>query len=114
MNASQIAQAGAGVKNFAIGAGIIVIGIALIYFSRKISDLVGKSAEAVKDSADYVLGQSNDSSLGSDLFGVLNSAPSSYDEQQAIKSCNIQWARYGEVRGDICNRLKAEGKLTPP
>lgn len=108
-----------------IGTGIVLIGGAFLvfYLFKKMLELGGTAKETfdaavkkVSDATGYVFGSENAAStIGTDLYDYFHKPiPYTLDEAQAIKTCNIAWARDGVVRGDICLALYNQGKLTPP
>lgn len=105
------------VKNLAIGLGVIAVGAGIIYLLSKLVGGLGEGRKKIEEGAGFLFGTSNESTAGTWLYDTMNGGPTpadSFDEAQAVKTCNLIWAQTGELRSATCQRLRDEGKLTPP
>lgn len=110
----KIAKLGGGVKDLAIGIGIVAAVAGIVYVAVKGKKAVDDATDAVKKGIGYVFGIDSlnpNASIGTDLFNATHAEPSSFDEPQAIKSCQAILDRNGRVIGPICQQLLRQGKL---
>lgn len=106
--------AATGTKNAAIGIGILAALAAVAYLAYKAYQGAAAVGHAAQQAGGYLFGTSQTSTIGTDLYGAINPTQPYFDEAQAIKTCNLDFQRTGQVRGSICQQLQAAGKLDAP
>jgi hypothetical protein len=114
--ADTFAKFGTGARNLAIGAGVLIAIVAVVYLVKKFKAGADAAIGAVSDAGGFLFGSDTaPQTLGTWLYDATHpEAPATLDEAQAIKSCNLIWKQKGNVTSSICQGLRDAGKLTAP
>lgn len=109
--ADTFAKYGAGARNLAIGAAVVAALVAVVWVVKKLKPL----GEAAAEAGGFLFGaDAAPSTLGTWIYDSLHNPAAAFDEAQAIATCNVIWRQKGALTGPICQKLRAEGKLSPP
>lgn len=109
--ADTFAKFGAGARNLAIAAGVIAALVGVVWLVKKLQPLAQKAEEA----GGFLFGSdAAPVTLGTWMYDSLHDPAAAFDETQAVTTCNLIWRQKGTLTGPVCQKLRDEGKLSPP